>query len=107
MRYIKTLKDQEVDLIGITSGGNNYIRKNIDCVLTISSREKLYSKISNFTTETSILHIFNLLYACCFAKNYDQNYVHKVQNSQELEYRRNASLFDMQEEHLNKPKDDD
>lgn len=100
MRYLVPLKEKGVDLIGITGGGNNFIRQNIDCVLTISSRERLYSKISNFTSEESIMHIFNLLYACCFAKNYDKNYSHKVQNSQELEYRRNASLYSMQEEDL-------
>ncbi|OTN76369.1 hypothetical protein A5886_001446 [Enterococcus sp. 8G7_MSG3316] len=97
MKYIKPLKDRGVNLIGITGGGNNYIRQNIDCVLTISSRERLYSKISNFTSEESIMHIFNLLYACCFAQNFDENYTHKVQNSQELEYRRNASLYSMRE----------
>lgn len=100
MRFVKPLKEKGVDLIGITGGGNNFIRQNVDCVLTISSRERLYSKISNFTSEESIMHIFNLIYSCCFAKNYDNNYAHKVQNSQELEYRRNASLYSMQEEDL-------
>lgn len=100
MRFVKPLKEKGVELIGITGGGNNFIRQHIDCVLTISSRERLYSKISNFTSEESIIHIFNLLYSCCFARNYDKNYAHKVQNSQELEYRRNASLYSMREEEL-------
>lgn len=97
MRYVQELKEKKVKLIGITGGGSNFIRQTIDCVLTISSRERLYSKISNFTTEESIMHLFNLLYANCFARSFDQNYTHKVYNSKRLEYRRNASLYNMQE----------
>jgi DNA-binding MurR/RpiR family transcriptional regulator len=103
MRFVKMLKGKGVNLIGITGGGDNFLRQNIDCILTISSRERLFSKISNFTSEASIMHIFNLLYSCCFARNFDENYTHKVHNSQELEYRRDASLYNMQEGTFNTP----
>lgn len=98
VRFINKLKENEVNIIGITGGGDNALRESVDCVLTISSRERLYSKISNFTSEESIMHIFNLLYACCFPKNYDSNYKHKLYNSIELEHRRGASLFNMKED---------
>lgn len=98
MRFLETMKNNQVNTIVITSAGENYLSKNSDCVLTISSREKLYSKISNFTTEESILHIFNLIYACCFSRNFIHNYNYKLKNSEEFEYRRNSSLFDIKED---------
>lgn len=98
MRFIKDLEEHQVKLIGITSGGNNYIREHIPCTLCISSRERLYSKISSFTTEESIMHILNILFSCCFAKNYQKNIEYKTKNSIELETRRNASLLKMKED---------
>lgn len=97
MRFLELFKKNQVNLIAITSAEDNYLRKNIDCCLTISSREKLYSKIGNFTTEESILHIFNLIYACLFSRNFIHNYDYKVKNSENFEYRRNSSLFDIKE----------
>lgn len=99
MKYIPELRSKGVKLIGITSGGDNYISQMIDCILLVSSRERLYSKISGFTTEESINFIFNLLFSVCFAENYLQNYQYKLQNSKSLEYRRQASLHDMREDH--------
>ncbi|WP_334340116.1 MurR/RpiR family transcriptional regulator [Companilactobacillus sp. HBUAS56275] len=85
MRFLELLKKNHVNLIAITSAENNYLRENVDCCLTISSREKLYSKIGNFTTEESILHIFNLIYACLFSRNFIHNYNYKVKNSENFE----------------------
>lgn len=42
--HIKTMLSNHVPVIGITSGGDNYIRKSLNCVLTMSSRERLYTK---------------------------------------------------------------
>ncbi|CAJ2234082.1 MurR/RpiR family transcriptional regulator [Companilactobacillus paralimentarius] len=99
MKFIETLKGNQVNIISLTSEGENYLSKNTDCVLRISSREKLYSKIGNFTTEESILHLFNLIYACCFSRNFISNYNYKLQNSEEFEYRRSSKLFDLKENH--------
>lgn len=97
MKHIEVLKSQNVKLIGITSGGENYMRKNIDCILTMSSREKLYSKIANFATEQSILYIFNILFACCFKKEYKNNLSYKIENSRKLESSRKTTLKSMEE----------
>lgn len=102
MHYIPIFEQNQVPMIGITGGGRNYIREHADCVLTISSRERLYSKISNFSTEASMQSIFNILYSCCFAKDYERNLSYKIHNSTALEYRRNATLNEMKEEHPNK-----
>lgn len=97
MRYIETFKQNNVPMIGITSGGKNYISENVDCVFSISSSERLYSKISAFATEQSILYIFNVIYACFFKKNYHENLVYKISNSKILEEQRIASINALKE----------
>lgn len=97
MSFIKNLKENKVSMIGITSGGDNFIREEIECVLTISSRERLYSKIAGYTTEESIMHILNSIYSCYFARNYQENLNYKIKNSRELEQARIASLNNMKE----------
>lgn len=95
--HIKTLKDRGVKLIGITSGGTNYIRDNIDCVLTISSKERLYTKIANFATEESIQFILNVLFSVYFKKEYQKNIQFKIEGSRFLEIRRHTSLNEMKD----------
>lgn len=97
MSFIPQLKQQEVKLIGLTSDGGNYIHQEIDTILGISSRERLYKKISNFSTEESILFLLNILYAGVFSKNYMKNYSFKVQNSMNLEKTRIFHQTDIKE----------
>ena len=96
--YIPTLLENKVSVIGITSGGDNYMRKELDCVLTMSSKERLYTKISNFATEESLQYIFNVLFSCYFAKHYQDNNLYKLQNSKILESSRWAVLKSMKDE---------
>jgi len=97
MSFIPQLKQQEVKLIGLTSDGGNYIHQEIDTILGISSRERLYKKISNFSTEESILFLLNILYSSVFSKNYMKNYSFKVQNSMNLEKTRIFHQTDIKE----------
>lgn len=97
MKFIPDMKSKGVKLIGITSDGYNYMRQEIDTVLTISSREGLYKKISNFSTEESILFILNVLYACFFSKEYIKNYTYKLKNSIKLEESRRIRQMDLKE----------
>lgn len=98
MCYIPTLLENKVSVIVITSGGDNYMRKELDCVLTMSSKERLYTKISNFATEESLQYIFNVLFSCYFAKHYQDNNLYKLQNSKILESSRWAVLKSMKDE---------
>lgn len=98
MCYIPTLLENKVSVIGITSGGDNYMRKELDCVLTMSSKERLYTKISNFATEESLQYIFNVLFSCYFAIHYQDNNLYKLQNSKILESSRWAVLKSMKDE---------
>ncbi|WP_338787206.1 MurR/RpiR family transcriptional regulator [Metabacillus sp. FJAT-53654] len=94
---IKFLLNNEVPIIGITSGGFNYLRDYSDVVLNISSKERLYSKISNFATEESIMFILNILYAKVFALDFEKNKDFKILNSKVLEPERQATFKDLVE----------
>ena len=85
MVHIPALKERRVALIGITGEGDNYLRQNIRCTLTISSRENLYSKIATFGMEASIELILNALFACYFARAYEKNLAHKIDSGKSLE----------------------
>lgn len=97
MKYIPFMERNNVSLIGITGGGDNYIRNHIKCVLTISSHERLYSKIAGFATEISIDTILNLIYACCFKRDYKKNWNYKQTCFSELEVERTATSLEMKE----------
>lgn len=98
MAQVEILKRQEVSIIAMTSGGNNYLQQHVDCIFEISSRERLYSKISTFATEQSLLLIFNVIFACFFRKDYHRNLVYKIENSKMLEGQRIAALENLKEE---------
>jgi len=70
------LKAKNVPILLLTSIGNNSLSNYADCLLYLSTREKLYSKIGNFSVMTSIAHLLNILYAGCFSKNFQRNYQH-------------------------------
>lgn len=87
MQYIPFLKEKKIPIIAITGLGSNLLRRQADCVLSMSSRERLYTKIGTFATEESIGYILNLLYSCYFSKKYDENLKHKIETSKHLEKR--------------------
>lgn len=97
MSCMPILIRNKIQMIGITSEGSNYIRDNVRCCLTMSSRERLFTKITNYSTEESVGFILNVLFSYCFSKNYDENYKYKVSNSRELEFRRQTSLNEMKD----------
>lgn len=95
--YLPLMLMNKVPIIGITSGGDNYMRQNLDCILTMSSKERLYTKIANFATEESIQYILNVLFSYYFSRNYQKNNLFKIQSSKSLETRRIATLEQMKD----------
>ncbi|KOR25632.1 MurR/RpiR family transcriptional regulator [Clostridium sp. L74] len=81
LKTIPILKKSNIPILAITSLGNNTLANNADCVLHITTRERLYSKISNFTSNNSIYFILDILYSCIFSKNYEENLAHKIKVS--------------------------
>lgn len=97
MQRIPLLKRQGVPMIGITSGGDNYIRSAVDIVFSMSTKERLYSKIANFSTEESLNFILNVLFSYCFSRNYDKNLQFKVNNAKTLEKERYTDIQNIKE----------
>lgn len=93
MCYLPILLKQKVKMIGITSGGNNYLREHLSCVFTMSSKERLYTKISTFASEESIQYIFNALYANYYSKAYQENNQFKIQNAKIIENKRQSVIL--------------
>ncbi|WP_314723500.1 MurR/RpiR family transcriptional regulator [Enterocloster bolteae] len=94
---IGILKKNHVPIIGITSGGDNYMRKNLDCIFTMCTRERLYTKIANYSTEESLNYLLNVLFSCCFARQYEQNLDFKIKNSRLLEQERLTMINELKE----------
>lgn len=79
------LKKMGIKIIAITSIGENSLRKVADVVLEVSTREKLHSKVSNFTSEYSILLWLNVLYACVYGNDYEYSTNLKIKRTKEIE----------------------
>lgn len=97
MNFIPILKERKVPIIAVTGMGDNLLRRHADCILTMSSRERLYTKIGTFTTEESINYILNLLFAGCFIRNYQNNLEYKIDASKRVE-KRFSQYWDIREE---------
>lgn len=72
-RVIHALKANGTPIIGITNIGENTVSRNANVVLRICTKEKLYSKITTFSTNISFEYILDLLFLCYFTLNYDKN----------------------------------
>ena len=101
LKVIPILEEAGVPIIAITGMGDNLLRQHATCVLSMSSRERLYTKISNFATEESINFILNMLYACYFSKDYEKNLDFKTKASRILEFQRFSENSDIQEKPQN------
>lgn len=97
MNLLQILKEKQVPVIALTSMGDNYLRRHADCVLTIFSQERLYSKISTYSTEASIEYLLDALFSCYFAKNYDSNLQYKINSSKKVEVKRFSELDEVKE----------
>jgi len=85
LKNIQYLVRKKVPIVSITSVGENYLSTNADVSLRIGGIERLTSKISNFSSEQSILTILNILYAKIFSFHYEENKEHTIKNSYILE----------------------
>lgn len=93
VNIVSILNRNNVPILAITSGGDNYLRMHTDFVLTLCSRERLYTKIANFASEQSLLYVLNVLFACCFERNYEENDRFKQQSARELERSRLKNYY--------------
>lgn len=86
IKVAKLVKEKKVPLIIITSLGENTLSHFGDLLLYISTREKLFSKIANYTSEHSVSLLLDILYSCYFRLNYQENLDHKIKYAKKVEY---------------------
>ena len=79
------LKENNIPIIVITSIGENSLSSYAMCLLYMSTREKLFSKIANYTAEYSVTLILDILYSCYFRLNYQKNLDYKIKHSKKVE----------------------
>lgn len=92
-RLVDLLQQQHVPLLGITSIGDNYLADKSNAVLRLTTRERLFSKIANFTITTSLSYLLDLLYGCVFAENYQKNLAHLIKVGTILDKRPTTSAI--------------
>lgn len=95
------LKQRQIKMIAITSLTENILTRDADAVLYMATREKLYSKIGQYSTNTSILHLLDLIYSALFAKNFQENLLYTIESAQIANFRK-ATARVMQEENQQK-----
>lgn len=89
----KILKQRKTPMIVLTSVGENDLRNFADCAFSITSREKLYSKIGTYSSNTSIHLILDILYSCIFKLDYDYNLEYKTTVSKNIDDRFSTSYL--------------
>jgi len=95
------LKKKEVPVIALTSIGENTLTKFADCILRITTRERLYSKIGSFSSNESICYLLDVLYACVFSKDYKNNLEYKTRISKYIDHRKSSNKVMQEVKHEN------
>lgn len=93
LQLAKILKKNKTPMIALTSIGENSLRKYCDCTLSISTREKLYSKIGTYSINNSIHLILDIVYSCLFKMNYNSNLEYKTKVSKEVDVRASNNIL--------------
>lgn len=87
----RIMQEKNVPLLVLTSIGDNQLAKIADAPLRITTRERLYSKIGNFTINTSIIYLLDTLYSCVFAEDYQRNSNHLIEMGELIDHRQISS----------------
>ena len=87
LETMNILKGKQLPIIAITSIGQNSLTKLADVQLSLTTREKAYSKIAGFSSLESISFLLDIIYSCYFATNYQKHYTYKTKVAQASEQR--------------------
>ncbi|MEO1768438.1 MULTISPECIES: MurR/RpiR family transcriptional regulator [Enterococcus] len=91
LQTAEILKQGNIPFIGLTSIGDNTLAKLSNTTLRLTTRERLYSKIGNFTINTSISYLLDVLYSCIFAEEYSHNLNHLIAIGETVDTRKTSS----------------
>lgn len=86
-KVAQLLKSKHIPMIGITSFGKSRLLSLCDYVLYMDSRERIYAKVSTFGSTFSIYLILDILYACLFARHYDDHLDFKLETDHIIDHR--------------------
>lgn len=95
IRAAQMLKRHKVPVILITNIGESSLSRLADCVLRICTREKQYSKIATFTTDSSIAYMLDVLYSCIFALDYEKNLQVRIGAARAIEQGRGQTTVEI------------
>lgn len=91
VQVARILKQRQIPVIVITSIGENTLADIGDSCLRLTTRERLYSKIGNFSINKSVCYLLDLLYSCVFADNYPHNLNHLIEMGEQIDKRKTSS----------------
>lgn len=95
IKAAEMLKKHKIPIIVITNIGDSQLSKMADCVLRICTREKQYSKIATFTTDSSIAYLLDVIYSCLFAVDYEKNLQVKIDSGRAIEEGRRRTTVEI------------
>lgn len=91
LQIMTFLKSKAIPTLLLTSVGDNTSTPLASLILRLATREKLYSKIGTFSTDTSITFLLECLYAGIFSKSYNKNMTLRKNASEFIEFERTSS----------------
>ena len=90
LRVARKLKQRRVNTIAVTSYGSNTLASLFDCVLCVSTRERLVRNLGSFSAHLTALFVMDVLYAGVLSQNYDQVADDRVKNVRDFEIYRHS-----------------
>ena len=87
IKIAEILKEKKTPIIVLTSVGDNRLSHYANYILNIGSREKIFTKIAPFASQTSIEYLLNVIFSCLFKKNYETNIQNKISYDKENDVR--------------------
>lgn len=90
LRVARKLKQRRVNTIAVTSYGSNTLASLFDCVLCVSTRERLVRNLGSFSVHLTALFVMDVLYAGVLSQNYDQVADDRVKNVRDFEIYRHS-----------------
>ncbi len=94
---IEAIYQNKAKLILVTSVGHNKLKEKADVILTMTTRERLYTNIAPYTSTISTMIIFDMLYSAYFHTDYDYHLEYKREVAKAYEPNRKASQSIMEE----------
>lgn len=85
MRVARRINDLELPLIALTSFGSNALSELADVTLYLSTHERLVNNLGNFSSVLSAAYLLDVLYACIFGDDFQENYDKKVSTATDYE----------------------